>query len=112
VIGKSGTAILKTDKSTIKEVEIEKFLSSYLNAEGHDETEEKKLFLNSERNPVNFNQLNEPNPKSIKTLKGRLEAQAELNTSVREGEPGQYPIGDKMKNRDKVNLSCFMMGGF
>lgn len=31
---------------------------------------------------------------------------------MRDGEAGQYPIGEKMKNRDKASLSCFMMGGF
>lgn len=31
---------------------------------------------------------------------------------MREGEPGQYPTGERMKNKDKTNLACFMMGGF
>ena len=48
----------------------------------------------------------------VSTLKGRLESQRNHNISMRSNDPGQYPIGDKMKIKGKTNISCFAMGGF
>jgi hypothetical protein len=31
---------------------------------------------------------------------------------MRDSEGDHYPIGEKMRNKEKVNLNCFMMGGF
>lgn len=105
---------MKTDKALIKEVEIEHFLPNYKERLLEESTAVKKPHLNPEHTSVEFGakqQRSLSNPKDIKTLKGRLESQAELNNSLRE-ESGHYPTGEMLKSRDKTNLSCFMMGGF
>ena len=48
----------------------------------------------------------------MKTFKGRFEGLREINIEHREEEREHYPTGDKLRNRDKASLSCFMMGGF
>ena len=74
----------------------------------------KKDLLNPEYNVEGFvsGQIS-PHSKDMKTIKGRLESQHEFNSSLRGGESGvHYPVGEKMKNKDQANISCFMMGGF
>ncbi len=48
----------------------------------------------------------------VNTLQGRLEAQKSYNIEMRETSSDQYPIGDKMRNKEKINLACYMVGGF
>jgi hypothetical protein len=73
VISKSGAAILKTDKSLIKSIDIEIFLPNYKNILSSESQEEKKHSLNPEQHSVNFNnKRNITTYKDVKTLKGRL----------------------------------------
>lgn len=48
------------------------------------------------------------------TLSGRMEIQKQLAQEGRLDKPegGSYPMGDRMRNRDKVSLSSYMVGGF
>ena len=48
----------------------------------------------------------------MKTLKGRFEGLREIKAEHRDMEGEHYPPGEKLRSKDKANISCFMMGGF
>ena len=112
LIGKSGTAILKTDKNQIGSLCFTEYIPDYRESI-LAESMPKKALLNPEQSQEGFMSGKNSPSRDMKTIKGRLESQHEFNNSMRDGEGGiHYPVGEKMKSKDPASLSCFMMGGF
>jgi hypothetical protein len=50
----------------------------------------------------------------VTTLQGRMDIQKHLAQESRLDRPegGSYPMGEKMRNKEKASLSSYMVGGF
>ena len=96
MISKTGSAILKPDTKNIKEINFEEFIPNLQELLSERTLTTSKL-INPEHHSLAYEGKEEPSHRDLRTLKGRLESQRNFNSSFREGESGQYPIGDKMR---------------
>lgn len=68
--------------------------------------------MNAEQVALGRNRSSSVKDYDLKTMKGRLLAQRDFNYEQRDAPGEHYPLGDKLKNKEKASISCYMMGGF
>lgn len=110
-LGKMGVSSIKT--KPIRPVSFEDLIPNF-NELQQVSSQGNEIRPNPEHVPFSMVYPQSENEKDydLKTLKGRFEGLREIKVEHREAEGSHYPPGEKIRNRDKANISCFMMGGF
>lgn len=107
---KQGKVSLKANRQNITKVDLDEYIGDYrwkVMDSPEDNKQEQSVIEREEKvRTTSF-------PK-VTTLQGRMDIQKFYAKEGRLDKPegGSYPMGEKMRNREKASLSSYMVGGF
>jgi len=106
---KQGKVSLKANKQSIGKVDLDEYIKDYKYKLSDSPEERQKLEIREDERGRAITSF----PKVTK-LTERMQLQKHLAQEGRLDRPegGSYPMGERMRNREKVSLSSYMVGGF
>ena len=112
ILGKMGVSTLKV--KNIRPITFDDLIPNFNEMLQQTHTQTNTIRPNPENIPMSLSNSHQEVERDydMKTLKGRFEGLREVKVEHREMEGEHYPPGEKLRNRDKASISCFMMGGF